>query len=779
MSISLQRFLSRLLVVALLALVAVVLQPVGATRAEAAPATSTTVELEELEAPAGEAGSTLGDAAGAPRPRPSADDEPSAVAEGPEQPEEPDGFEPAWIVSEPEELPDTVMIGVEVGGEAQPAVEARAFEEGQWSEWVPLPFPDEADGPDPGTPESEAERNTTEPMWIGEATGVQVRVDGEVVGFDDVLLHTVDIEGSIEFDPLAPQVGAANASTALDIIPRSSWDPNNECAPRSAPSIASDARFTVIHHTASSNSYTQAQAATQVRSICLFHRNSRGWSDIGYNIMVDRYGRIYEGRAGGLERAVVGAHAANYNTGSFGVGVMGCFDTSCSSSLGSITLPSAALSAVDRVVAWKFVLHGIDPFGRISYNSQTLDTIVGHRDVGSTSCPGNQFTPFVRGTSPMKNRVAPLMDGFRTPSPAPEPAPPPPPPAPDNVQPWDLTAVGDANGSGRPDLVNYEPGTGRWWVNTAADNGFTQATWARFSTRTGWSAHVTGDFTGNGRVDTASFHPSNGSWWVNRSTGSNYTTERWASGWTSTGWAPPLVGDFTGNGRDEIASFHPSNGAWWVSRSTGSSFQSTVWDTFGTRTGWQARLVGDFNGDGRDDIASYHPGSGTWWVSESSGSSFRHSLWARWVTTEGWGPFLVGDFTGDGRDDIAVYHRSNGRWWVSRFEDGRFRWRVWDEFSGRNGWGAHLVGDFTGNGRADIASYHPANGTWWVSRSNGWKFDTAHWSTMTAPADWNRFVVGDFNADGRDDVATYRATDRTWWVGRSDAARFTHESWTR
>ena len=81
------------------------------------------------------------------------------------------------------------------------------------------------------------------------------------------------------------------------------------------PAFAQSLQFAVVHHTAGANGYTAAQSAAIVRAIQIYHVKGNGWNDIGYNFLVDKYGQVFEGRYGGVERNVIGAHAEGFNTG--------------------------------------------------------------------------------------------------------------------------------------------------------------------------------------------------------------------------------------------------------------------------------------------------------------------------------------------------------------------------------------------------------------------------------------------------------------------------------
>jgi hypothetical protein len=149
-----------------------------------------------------------------------------------------------------------------------------------------------------------------------------------------------------------------------------------------------------IHHTVNANDYSRAEAPDVVLGICRFHRNSNGWNDIGYNFLVDRFGTIYEGRAGGLDKPVVGAQAQGYNAQSTGIAQIGTFMR--------VGQSHAALVSTARLLRWKLPISGVPTYGRTTLVSTggsdnkhragahvRVKRISGHRDVDATDCPGD------------------------------------------------------------------------------------------------------------------------------------------------------------------------------------------------------------------------------------------------------------------------------------------------------------------------------------------------------------------------------------------------------
>ncbi|MFE6491215.1 peptidoglycan recognition protein [Streptomyces sp. NPDC057748] len=177
------------------------------------------------------------------------------------------------------------------------------------------------------------------------------------------------------------------------IVTRKGWGADEKLR-ESKFVYTSTVKAAFIHHSATGNNYTCSQAPSVLRGIYRYHVKSSGWRDIGYNFAVDKCGNIYEGRAGGVTRAVLGAHTLGFNTNSMGIAVLGTFTKS--------NPPAAAVNAVAKLTAWKLGLFGADPRGKTTLVSGggnkykkgkkvKLNVISGHRDGFATDCPGERL----------------------------------------------------------------------------------------------------------------------------------------------------------------------------------------------------------------------------------------------------------------------------------------------------------------------------------------------------------------------------------------------------
>lgn len=302
------------------------------------------------------------------------------------------------------------MVGFDAPRSARIRLRTRVGDE-PWSDWVKAPPRQTDEEPDDDAPEADDRIDgATEPVWVSAADSLQIEVEGAAC--EDVGAHLIDSMGLGEVAAAGGGLAAASGAAASriahalgwgdgaatahaagrpDIVSRSSWGAN-ESWRSGSPRYANSARYAVVHHTVTGNGYSQGEAPGVVRGIYRYHTQSRGWADIGYNFLIDRYGRVYEGRAGGVDRPVIGAHAGGFNTGSIGIALLGTFS--------SAEVPQPARDALARLLAWKFELHGIDPRGTVSITSRgstryssgttvTKPTIIGHRDVSRTACPGD------------------------------------------------------------------------------------------------------------------------------------------------------------------------------------------------------------------------------------------------------------------------------------------------------------------------------------------------------------------------------------------------------
>jgi hypothetical protein len=320
---------------------------------------------------------------------------------------------------------------------------------GRWSEWVSAGAA--AHGPDRG-PDHAA--SVGEPVWTGGTRVVQIRSSRPLSG---VRLRLVDVSGGVGARRAALVAGRSTvarlASGALPlaeptlsaaagqppILARAAWA-RGMAHPRVAPEYGA-VRLAFVHHTENPNGYLAGEVPAMLRAIFAFHREVRGWNDIGYNFVIDAFGRIFEARAGGIDEPVVGAHAGGYNLVSSGVAVLGSFS-------GQPISPPAR-QALQLLLAWKLALHGVPAEGRVTVHvnpagavysrfpanaAVSLPRIAGHRDADTTDCPGDGLYGELGAIRRAAHRLAPrpvvatISLAQATPVPVPAPAPPPAPP---------------------------------------------------------------------------------------------------------------------------------------------------------------------------------------------------------------------------------------------------------------------------------------------------------------------------------------------------------------
>jgi hypothetical protein len=275
--------------------------------------------------------------------------------------------------------------------------------DGVWSAWQEL------DSSDPGTDASAdgpnapvvVAREGSDPLWVDHADGVSVRILSIVGNAPrDLQVDLID-PGSSPADATAGTTTNARSASAdmaqPPILTRADWGADEtlrQGACPSGPEYTGTPKVAFLHHTDTPNNYAPQDVPAIIRSIYAYHVESEGWCDVGYNFLVDRFGRIWEGRYGGIDKAVLGAHTGGYNTNSFGVALIGTFT--------SAQPPQPMIDATAQLMAWKLAMAYANPVGTATLTTAafsqvrypvgmpvTFNVIAGHRDADQTSCPGN------------------------------------------------------------------------------------------------------------------------------------------------------------------------------------------------------------------------------------------------------------------------------------------------------------------------------------------------------------------------------------------------------
>ncbi|MEU2283410.1 peptidoglycan recognition protein [Streptomyces sp. NPDC013178] len=278
----------------------------------------------------------------------------------------------------------------------------------------PAPAAYTVDSASPSPSDSPAVTDTPTDTSTGTATSGATPTDTATTATGSASPSASPSESSAGASPSASPSGPASTSPAPSasvpsgppstvpqppIVSRAGWGADSTgITPEDPPTYDQDVKAVFVHHSDGTNDYSCADSASIVRGIYIYHVKSNGWNDIGYNFLVDKCGTIFEGRAGGVDRPVLGAHTYGWNRESAGIAVLGEYTSAGAS--------QAALTSIARLAAWKLGQYGADPSGTTQLTSgatqknyfgtnytvggkYTFNRISGHRDGYNTQCPGS------------------------------------------------------------------------------------------------------------------------------------------------------------------------------------------------------------------------------------------------------------------------------------------------------------------------------------------------------------------------------------------------------
>lgn len=390
---------------------------------------------------------------------------------------------------------------------------------GAWSE-----LPTGAHGPDERTAEARETRRASDPVLTTDEGSVELRVIGEEDVAPSTFTATVDEPGrepaTAPAERLAESTTSAASGSTPTILSRAAWGAD-ESIRRGSPSYGA-VKGEVVHHTVNANSYAAGDVPALIRAIYLYHVQRNGWNDIGYNFLIDRFGRIWEGRYGGTDRPVVGAHAPGVNSWTTSAAAIGTFTSATTS------VPSAMTTAYKDLFTWKARLHQLDPEWTVNLGGNTQRSISGHRDNTSTECPGDALYDRIPAITSATAAATP-----DTPA---------------------LTVRRDADNGGGNDVLTIDA-EGRLALVTANDSGELQAPEVKSTLDpTGFDMlRVAGDWDGDGAVDVVARLASNGSLYLYPGDGAGGfdAPVRIGSGW-NTMRLMTTVGDVTGDRHPDI-----------------------------------------------------------------------------------------------------------------------------------------------------------------------------------------------------------------------------------
>jgi hypothetical protein len=677
--------------------------------------------------------------------------------------------------------------------ESQIAVQVRTRTGGVWSTWTKVAYHDEH-GPDAGSVEARHVRPGTDPVVVGDVDDVQMKAetttgqappDLELAVIDPGVgkvskaapaIDTATLPESEQSATSTPPVdrtassagsssGDAAALSAMTVTPkpliysRAQWGANEALRDASALRYGT-IKTGFIHHTVNANNYTAAQVPALIRGIYAYHTQTRGWSDIGYNFLVDRFGRIWEGRYGGVARPVVGAHTLGYNEYSFAMSAIGNFEIA--------QPPQAVLNAYASLFAWKLSLSNIRAdASHLWVKDRYLYAINGHRDVGQTACPGKFLyakIPSIRvAAQAIQNKAQAPVDPVNLPLVgAPDGTPPPTQtPAPAVKQPaLTLPPRISVAGSSWTDLVTKSASGAISVVPTGGILGFDSpianaGPWSAMSIIT-----AVGDVTGDGKGDVLAKSRTSGYTRVFRSDGRGHVSSTAVAGTYAFKRAGLIVAamDFDRDGKNDVLARDRATGSLSLYRGKGhGQFASpTV-----VRKSWPFLLTaaaGDLNRDGKVDLVAVRSDNSLMFIPGKGGTKVGTALGTpvamRKLPTGVTGLFGGNDATGDRLKDVMVRWAGTGQTTLYAGTGTGGLGQPYGPFTNLAGLSQATAAPMVGSAAPDVVGRNAA-GRLVVVPDNGRRNLTAALPTnLAVPAASQVLDVGDWDRNGTGDVIT-------------------------
>ncbi|MEV6383599.1 FG-GAP-like repeat-containing protein [Streptomyces sp. NPDC051773] len=473
--------------------------------------------------------------------------------------------------------------------------------------------------------------------------------------------------GLVSYTVVGPGAGTAAADgptarpstvTRPPIVSRAAWGADESAVTGTAEYIDRISAV-FVHDTGGTDHYSCAESPALIRALMADDIQAAGRGDLGYNFVVDKCGRIYEGRAGGADLPVRGAHTPGFDGESTGIAVLGDFDGGGPS--------RAAVESVARLAAWKLGQYAGDPTGKVTLTasedtgvyahgeSAELDVISGGSDAASLTSPGAGLyaeLPEIRRYAASAGRSSAIP-------------------------------TADYTGDGVSDLVTPTPRVGSGWVTLVPGGANGPVATARLrlnqasagvpgAAESGdqWGAATAwGDVDGDGDADLVvgapgeddtTGHADRGA--VTILYGPSFTadadTMALGDDYEPAGarfGATVATGDFNADGRADVFTAATGTGGNWAAR-FGDGHE--VAGDLTTATGSLAyadAATGDFNRDGYADVAlNYRDASGIGRVVWFKGSRSLGLTKAGTLTVKGGRAVGAGDIDGDGYDDLVV-----------------------------------------------------------------------------------------------------------------------------